>query len=551
MKQKRLKMDVWGVVTLALLLAYALFLLYPLSNMFYMAFTDSKTGALSLTNFVKFFSKSYYSSTLLNSFKVSLAATCTTLLIGTPMAYFFTLYKIRGKAVLKILIIICCMSAPFVGAYSWILLLGRNGVITNFLSNLMGIKAPNIYGFGGILLVFTSQLFPLIFLYVQGALKKMDNSLMEASENMGVKGLKRFVTVVLPLILPTMMAGGLLVFVRAMSDFGTPMLIGEGYRTFTVVLYNEFVGEVSQSKGFASAIAMIAIGITLIVYLLQQYVSNKNAYAMNTLNPIQEKKLRGVKNVLIHLFCYGVIAIALLPQVYVIYTSFQKTSGLIFVDGYSLDSYRSMFEKLGSSVRNTLIIPILSLIVIVVLAMLIAYISVRRRNPFSKAVDTISMIPYVIPGTVLGIALLSCFNKKPLMFSGTMFIMCMALVIRRLPYTIRSSSAILQQLPITVEEAAQSLGASKAKTFFKVTAPMMSSGVVSGAILSWVTMIAELSTAIILYTGRTQTLTVAIYTQIIRGNYGVAAAMATVLTLLIVISLIIFSLVFKGKDISL
>ena len=136
-------------------------------------------------------------------------------------------------------------------------------------------------------------------------------------------------------------------------------------------------------------------------------------------------------------------------------------------------------------------------------------------------------------------------------YSNTMLIMVVALIIRRLPYTIRSSVAILQQIPMSIEEAAISLGASKMKAFFRITVPMMASGIISGAILSWVTMISELSTAIILYTGKTKTLTVAIYTEVIRGNYGTAAALSTIMTILTVISLLAFSKLNGGKDISL
>ncbi|HBR34253.1 MAG TPA: iron ABC transporter permease, partial [Firmicutes bacterium] len=155
------------------------------------------------------------------------------------------------------------------------------------------------------------------------------------------------------------------------------------------------------------------------------------------------------------------------------------------------------------------------------------------------------------PGTVLGIALLTAFNKKPLLLSGTMLIMVIALVIRRLPYTIRSSVAILQQIPMSIEEAARSLGASKFKAFTHVTVPMMAAGIISGAILSWIMMISELSTAVILYTGRTKTLTVAIFTEVLRGNYGVAAALSTILTTLTVISLLLFNKINEGKEISL
>ena len=546
---KRFRLDVWGWTTIVILLLYALFLLYPLSLLLKMAFSDGVH--FTLENFAKFFSRKYYSITLLNSFKVSIAATIASVVVGVVLGYFMSVFKVRGAKLLRMCIVMATMSAPFVGAYAWIMLLGRNGVITNFLSGLFGITMPDIYGFNGIMLVFVTQLFPLVFLYVQGAMSKMDASLMEASENLGCTGFKRFFTVVLPLISPTVLAGALLVFVRAMSDFGTPMLIGEGYRTFTVILYNEFVGEVSQNKGFASAIAIIAILITMVVYFSQNFVAKKQAFSMNALHRIEKKQLHGFSNFIVHFITYVFVGISILPQLYVVYTSFLKTSGQIYVAGYSLQSYQDMFSRLGRSIQNTIVIPAVSLLIVVFLAVLIAYVAVRRRNVLSGAVDVISMIPYVIPGTVIGIAMISAFNREPLVLTGGMLIMVVALVVRRLPYTIRSSVAILQQIPLYVEEAALSLGSSKPKAFFTVTLPMMSSGVLSGAILSWVTLISELSTAILLYTGKTQTLTVAIYTQIVRGNYGIASAMATVLTVMTLLSLLIFNKISKDGDLTM
>ena len=546
---KRFRLDVWGWTTIVILLLYALFLLYPLSLLLKMAFSDGVH--FTLENFAKFFSRKYYSITLLNSFKVSIAATIASVVVGVVLGYFMSVFKVRGAKLLRMCIVMATMSAPFVGAYAWIMMLGRNGVITNFLSDLFGITMPDIYGFNGIMLVFVTQLFPLVFLYVQGAMSKMDASLMEASENLGCTGFKRFFTVVLPLISPTVLAGALLVFVRAMSDFGTPMLIGEGYRTFTVILYNEFVGEVSQNKGFASAIAIIAILITMVVYFSQNFVAKKQAFSMNALHRIEKKQLHGFSNFIVHFITYVVVGISILPQLYVVYTSFLKNSGQIYVAGYSLQSYQDMFSRLGRSIQNTIVIPAVSLLIVVFLAVLIAYVAVRRRNVLSGAVDVISMIPYVIPGTVIGIAMISAFNREPLVLTGGMLIMVVALVVRRLPYTIRSSVAILQQIPLYVEEAALSLGSSKPKAFFTVTLPMMSSGVLSGAILSWVTLISELSTAILLYTGKTQTLTVAIYTQIVRGNYGIASAMATVLTVMTLLSLLIFNKISKDGDLTM
>ena len=541
--------DVWLVISVVILALYALFMIYPLFMLLRNAVIDSG-GQFTLDYFVKFLSKQYYLGTVLNSFKVSISATILTMVIGVPLAYFYNMYEIKGARFLQIIIILCSMSAPFIGAYSWILLLGRNGLITNFVKDLTGIKLPSIYGFGGILLVLCLQLYPLVFLYVSGALKNVDNTLLEASENMGCTGLKRFFTVIIPLCAPTIIAAMLMVFMRAFADFGTPLFIGEGYRTFPVEIYNSFMSETGGDTHFASAVAVIAIIITAVIFLFQRFVNSKFQFTMNALHPIERKKAKGVKGVLIHLFCYGVVTVAYAPQLYVIYTSFQNTSGKLFVDGYSLNSYVDAFSKLGNAIPNTFLIGGVALIIIVALSILVAYLVVRRSNIVSTFIDTLSMVPYVIPGSVVGIALIMAFSSGPIVLVGTATIMIVALVIRRNSYTIRSSVATLQQIPMSIEEAAISLGSSKMKAFFKVTMPMMANGIISGALLSWIAIITELSTGILLYNWRTTTLTIQIYTYVSRGSYGVAAAMACVLTVMTTISLLIFIKFSKNKNIT-
>lgn len=548
--QKR-KTDIWKPVTFLVLGIYGIFLIYPLCNLLIQSVRDKQSGAFTLTYFITFFSKPFYSNTLLNSFKVTIYVTLFTVTLGTPLAYFFTQYKIRGKALLNILIILSSMSAPFIGAYSWILLLGRNGVITNFFHQNLGIQTPSIYGFTGILLVLTLQLYPLIFLYVSGALKNVDNSLVEASENLGCSGIKRFFVIIIPLIIPTLCAGGLLVFMRAFADFGTPMLIGEGYRTFPVTIFNEFISELGGDDGFAAAISMIAIAITTLIFILQRYISSRKSFTINSMNPIKLLEAKGITGIFIHIYSYLLVGLSIMPQVYIVYTSFKNVQGTTFAPGYSFISYVNAFNKVGRAIINTLSIPGISLGIIVLIAAIIAYITVRRRNVFTSIVDSISMIPYIIPGSVIGITLLIAFNKPPILLSGTMGIMVIGLILRRLPYTIRSSVAVLQRIPMSTEEAALSLGSSKIAAFYKVTMPMMAAGIISGAILSWVTMISELSTAILLYVGRTKTLTVEIYTQIIRGNYGTAAALSTILTFLTILSLLIFNRISGNREISI
>ena len=540
--------DIWKLVSIFILCLYGLFLIYPLFKLLYNAFFAG--GEFTLEYFQSFFSQKYYVKSIFNSLKVSICATALSLAIGVPLAYFYQMYEIKGKTILQVLIILCSMSAPFIGAYSWIMLLGRSGVITKFIESIIPIRMPTIYGFNGILLVLSLQLYPLVFLYVSGALKNIDNSLLEAAENMGCSGFKRFFKIVIPLCMPTIIAAALMVFMRAFADFGTPLLIGEGYQTFPVIIYNSYFAETGGDHNFGAAISVIAIVITAIIFLIQKYINGKFTFTMNALHPIERKEIHGIRYVLVNIYSWFVVAIAFLPQIYVIYTSFLKTSGKIFLKGFSLDSYRYAFTHLTKAIPNTFIIGGLALIVVIVLAILIAYLVVRRNNLMNKVIDTVSMVPYIIPGSVVGIALVMAFNKKPLVLTGTMIIMIVALVIRRIPYTIRSSTATLQQISMSIEEAAISLGSSKLKAFFRITVPMMANGILSGAIMSWVTIITELSTAIILYNLNTITLTLATYTYVSRGNYGIAAAYATILTVSTIISLLIYMKVTGNKEIS-
>lgn len=538
-------------MTIVIVLIFALFIIYPLLSLFVSAFKDPKLQTFSWTNFQKFLSKKYYMRALGNSFKVTTLTTLLAVLIGAPMAYITTAYKIKGKGLLDILVIISMLSPPFIGAYSWVLLAGRSGVITTFFRETLGIDLGSIYGFGGVLLVLTLKLYPYIYMYTKGTLKKVDASLIEASESLGCSGIKKVFTVILPLITPTILAGSLIVFMNALADFGTPMLIGEGFVVMPVLIYNEFISEVGGSANFAAAIAVILVLITSFMFLLQKYIVNKKSFTMSSLRPIQAKELKGWKNVLAHVLLYFVVFVSIIPQMTVIYTSFKATKGAIFVKGFSLESYKKIFSNLGTPIINTYKFGVIAIIIIVVLSMFIAYLTTRRKSKITELIDTLTMFPYIIPGSVLGITLLISFNDKPLILSGTAMIIIVAFVVRRMPYTLRSSAAILYQISPSMEEASISLGDSPVKSFFKVTAVMMLPGVLSGAILSWITIINELSASIILYTGSTRTMSVAIYTEVIRASYGTAAALASILTLTTVVSLLIFFKVSGSKDVSL
>lgn len=551
MLNKKIKLDFWNIVTLLIIIVFAIFLIYPLLSLFLDGFKDSKSGVWSLMNYIQFFSKKYYTSALVNSFKLTISVTVIAVLIGVPLAYFMSFYKIKGKGILEVLFIISMMSPNFIGAYSWILLLGRNGSVTKFLEKALGINMPSIYGFAGMLLVFSLKLYPFIYIYVSGALKKIDVALSEAAESLGCGGLKKVFTVIMPLITPTLVAAALLVFMNCMADFGTPALIGEGYRVMPTLVYSEFVGESGGSANFAACMATIMIIITALVFFLQKWYINTKSFTMSSIRPIQPKEPKGIFKVLIYIYIYMLAGLSIIPQAMVVYTSFKATKMQVFVDGFSLGSYKKVADKALAAVTNTYVFCFFAIVIIITLGMLIAYLTVRRRSVLTSAIDSIAMFPYIVPGSVLGITLLIAFNHQPLMLAGTAFIIIISLVIRRLAYTLRSSSAILYQISPSMEEAAVSLGDTPAKSFVKVTAKMMLPGVASGAILSWITIINELSSSVMLYTSKTKTMSVAIYNEVIRASYGPAAALASILTLTTVISLLVFFKVSGSKDVTM
>ncbi len=550
MTKFKIKWDFWTLITVGIIAVFLLFLIYPLLSLFLSGFKDTGSGAWTLDNYLKFFSRKYYTEALFNSFKLTISVTIVAVLLGVPLAYFMSFYKIRGKGLLEILFIISMMSPNFIGAYSWILLLGRSGSVTQFLKGV-GIHTPSIYGFGGMLLVFALKLYPFIYMYVSGALKKIDVALSEAAESLGCSGVRKVFTVIMPLVTPTLVAAALLVFMNCMADFGTPALIGEGYRVMPTLVYSEFVGESGGSANFAAAMATIMVMVTAAIFLLQKWYVNTKSFTMSSMRPIQPKAIGGFKGFLVHAYIYLLAGFSIIPQCMVIYTSFKATRMQVFVEGFSLESYRKVFSTAIQSIANTYLYCLVAIAIIVVLGMLIAYLAVRRKSWLTNLIDTIAMFPYIVPGSVLGITLLIAFNHQPMMLAGSALILIISLVIRRMAYTLRSSSAILYQISPSMEEAAISLGDSQSKAFVKVTAKMMLPGVASGAILSWITLINELSSSVMLYTARTRTMSVAIYNEVIRASYGTAAALATILTVTTVVSLLVFFKVSGSKDVTM
>ena len=545
--KKKVKLDFWFWIKVIVILFMAAFLIYPFFTLISRSFFSAKEPGFTLANYVKFFTKKYYYSTLGRSLFISITTTITTLLLGVPIAYLMSRYNVWGKKYIHILIIMSLMSPPFIGAYSWIVLFGRAGIITSLFSDWFGIALPSIYGKVGIITVFTFKLMPYIYLYTSGAMGSIDSSLEEAAENLGSSKLQRLMKITLPVIMPSIAAGAIMVFMTSLADFGTPMLIGEGYTVLPVLVYNEYMSEMGGNAYLASALSVIVVLCSTAVLLVQKYYVSRKNYVMTSMRPPEEIKVHGWKRFWITLPVIFVTFIGILPQIVVVISSFIKTDFTGFIGGFSLNSYITILNRLGTNIRNTFVFSSIAIVIIILIGMLISYIIVRKKGVTSNLMDLLIMFPYVIPGSVLGISLIVAFNKEPLILTGTAAIMIIAFVVRKLPYTVRSGSAFLHQMDESVEEASINLGVSPMKTFFTVTARLMAPGVLSGAILSWITCINELSSSVMLYGGKTSTISVAIYTEVVRNSYGTAAALASILTFSTIISLLIFLKISKGK----
>ena len=528
MEMTKRRADFWTLVTLGAFVLVIVFLLYPLSDVFRYSFTNKESGSFDLSNWSEFFSKIYYLRAFRNSMVVSISTTLISVIFGVPLAFFTTRYRIRGSTILTTVAVLALLSPPFIGAYSWITMLGRNGFLRTALVS-WGINLPPIYGAFGIILADSLQYYPFVMLMTAGALTTIDRSLEEASENLGASSVRTFFKVTMPLVLPSVTGGALISFMMALSNFGTPMIIGGNYLVLPTLAYNLFTSEIAERPGMASTVSLILMLCAAVVIGLQQWASSRRKYSSMLVNRPVRKEIKGIPSILAHAVCYFIVALSALPLAVVVIFSFRNTSGPVFTSGFGLSSYRQIFFDVPKTVTNSFIYSFIAVVLIASIGTLIGFVVARRRTLAVQILDPLLMIPYIVPGTVLGIGYIVAFNRKPFMLAGTATLIIMTYFIRRLPYSIRSAASILKQIDPALEEAGINLGSPPGRTFWTVTMPLMKAGIISGAIMSWVTSMNELSASILLYVGRTMTMPIKVYLSVLDGYFGTASAMSTIL----------------------
>lgn len=541
----------WGILTAISLALLLFFVLYPLGVLFSNSITG-QDGGFSLEGFKALLADSQYLEAFGNTLVLGLAVTTCTILVGVPFAYMMARYDFPLKNLVAILPVLTIVIPEIIVGQSWLLILGNNGILTNLLGDA-GISLPSFYGWTGMVFSMTLVYYTYIYLGVLAALRGFDGQLEEAGLSLGTPPFMTKLRVLVPVLLPAVLVNALVVFTLVVGNFALAMLLGSRVPLLSVMTYNTFVSEMGGSPTLQSAMSVVSIAIVAIVLFIQKRVVERKVYTMTQGRAPAARRVRSWTALLYTGGVGLVILVSMLPLIIVFVAAFTKTSGPVMQWGsWSLASMQRALHGAPEPILNSLKFASLATVTGVAFAVLVSYLTIKKRSAFTQVLDYIVVLPLTISGTVLGIALVQTFNTGWLVLAGTSGIMVLCYAVRRLPFAVRNASSVLFNIPDSIEEASISLGVSPLMTFFKVILPAMKASIISAAILMWLTTISELSASIVAYSGGLETMPIAIFRQVDGGRLGMAsaygAALVTVIVLPIIVSVKAFRIkLFSGK----
>ncbi|CAB3929714.1 ABC transporter permease [Achromobacter insolitus] len=541
----------WGILTAISLALLLFFVLYPLGVLFGNSVTG-QDGGFSLEGFKALLADSQYLEAFGNTLILGLAVTTCTVLVGVPFAYMVARFDFPLKNLVAILPVLTIVIPEIIVGQSWLLILGNNGILTNLLGDA-GISLPSFYGWTGMVFSMTLVYYTYIYLGVLAALRGFDGQLEEAGLSLGTPPLLTKLRVLVPVLLPAVLVNALVVFTLVVGNFALAMLLGSRVPLLSVMTYNTFVSEMGGSPTLQSAMSVVSIAIVAIVLFFQKRVVERKVYTMTQGRAPAATRVRSWTALLYTSGVGLIIFISLLPLIVVFIAAFTKTSGPVMQWGqWSLASMQRALHGAPEPILNSLKFASLATVLGVSFAVLVSYLTIKKRTASTQVLDYIVVLPLTISGTVLGIALVQTFNTGWLVLAGTSGIMVLCYTVRRLPFAVRNASSVLFNIPESIEEASISLGVSPLLTFFKVILPAMKASIISAAILMWLTTISELSASIVAYSGGLETMPIAIFRQVDGGRLGMAsaygAALVTVIVLPIIVSVKAFRIkLFSGK----
>ncbi|MGV2897442.1 ABC transporter permease [Achromobacter sp. AGC78] len=486
-----------------------LFLAVPVGTVFYSAFVNAD-GSFTMGHFGAFFNQPLMQEAFFNSLYVAGWSALLASLIAVPLAYFTVRFDFRGALIIQTLGVLPLIMPPFVGAVAMQLIFGRSGSVNLLLNDWFGVTIPFMEGLNGVIFVEALHYFPFILMNLVVALRNIDGAMEEAAFNLGSRGFRLFRRVIFPLALPGYVAGASLVFVKVFDDLGTPLVLGttnmlapQAYLRITQV-------GLEDPLGYVISVIMIAFSI-LALWLSARVLKGRDYSTLQKGgNSIQKRKLGPMESVLAYGWIILVLMLVLSPHMGVLLLSLASVwSYAPLPDGYTLAHYSAVFSESQGMIANTLLYCGLAAGVDVIIGTAIAYLMLRTRLPARQWLDFMASAALAIPGIVLAIGFLRTFRGIELPGTGTLLtsswiIIMIAYSVRRLPYALRSCVASLQQINVSLEEAAQSLGATRMSTIRRVVVPLMAGGMLAGFVTSFVTAAVELSATIMLVTKDSQ-----------------------------------------------
>ena len=536
-QQFRSELGVFSTVQLiAVIAVFAMFMILPLLSVIGTAFVIN--GQFSLIWFQLIFSDPRFwpvngvsgipiervgdylyirgvdAGAILNSVYVGLATTGISTFIGVTLAFFMARYDFRGKSVLRVLLLIPILSTPFVSAIAIKKIFGEFGMLNLIFYPLTGTRVI-LEGLAAVIFVQSLHFFSLVYLSTYASFLAIDPSLEEQGENMGAKGFSLFRRVTLPLALPGIEAGAILTFILSVEDLGTLVVFSEVSqvrRTITYQIFSLIFAPTGTINPIAPALSVILLLIAMVGFLLIRRYMSLREYAMQTKGGTWNPRLHKPKwfqMLAIIVFTAIVLFFALLTPVGIILLGFSTEWGatILPTNFPTVINFFLVFTDplVVQSILNSLMYSALGVLIIIALATGVAYIVARKDLPGMSMLDLLVTIPIALPGIVIAMGYFLFFVRVPL-FTNTIFnplvttimLFIMAFAVRKFPFTVRSTFAGLQQTNVELEEAAQNLGASRARTFAGIVIPLVAVSVLAGGMMSFVYCMSEVSVSLVL-----------------------------------------------------
>jgi len=468
------------------------------------------------------FSQSRWIQVSKNTLQMTLLSTTTATLFGFIYAYAIERAQIPGSKFFSVVAILPLLSPPFLGSIAVIMLLGRQGLITN---TLLGLDV-RIYGLYGLWLVQTMGFFPMAYLTIRGVLKGINPNLEHAARDLGGSRLHIFRTIVVPLAMPGIISAALLTAIYVIGDFANPMVLGGRFRVLATEAYMQVQGW--YNLRMAAAISIYLFAPTAVLFVLQRYLLRKGSYVTvsgkggGSLGYIPVS--RAVKALLF--FLCGVMASAIIAiYAMIIYGAFTRVWGIDF--SLSFANFRFAITQ-GRNIWNSVSFAAYAGLITAFLGVFTAF-TLQRRKFFGQGIlDFAVLLPAAIPGTLLGISYILAFNQPPLILTGTLFIVIVSMVFRAMPMAYRTATSGLSQIDPSLEESAQDLGSGIFRTFRTIILPLLGPAFMSALIFAFLSSVNTLSAVVFLITPDTNLATITILNLIEHGEWGQAAALSMI-----------------------